>query len=150
MRWACVALVLVLCFEVTARYVFDAPTKWGYEVSTMLGTTIVVMGWAYTHWAKGHVRIDIFYARFSPRGKALVDVICTLVLLFPLLIIMMYNAADHVWFAWTRGETMGESYWYPPAGPIRTVVLLGLLLFFLQGVAQFVRDLSMLLRKRPL
>jgi TRAP-type mannitol/chloroaromatic compound transport system permease small subunit len=150
MRWACVVLILVLCFEVTARYVFDAPTMWAYEVGTMLGTTIVAMGWAYTHWRHGHVRIDIFYARLSPRGKALIDVICSLVLFFPLLIILMYNATDHVWFAWTKGETLGESYWYPPAFPIRTVLLLGLMLFFLQGIAQFIRDLFVLLRKELL
>jgi TRAP-type mannitol/chloroaromatic compound transport system permease small subunit len=39
--------------------------------------------------------------------------------------------------------------WYPPAGPLRTIVLLGLALFALQGFAQFIRDLYLLIRGKP-
>lgn len=148
--WLCVVLVLVLIFEVTARYVFDAPTIWAYETGTMLGCTIVAMGWAYTHRHHGHVRVDLFYARLSPRGKATVDALCALLLLFPLLIILICSAADSVWFSLKMGETLAVGYWYPPAFPIRTVFFLGLSLFFIQGFAEFIRDLYLLIRNRPL
>ena len=149
-RWACVVLVLVLCYEVTVRYVFNAPTIWAHQTSCMLGGTIVALGWAYTHLHHGHVRVDVFYAHLSPRGKAIVDVLCASFLLFPLLAILIYTAAEFMMVAWLRGEVLIESYWYPPSGPIRTVMLLGLCLFALQGVAQFIRDLSLLVRNKPL
>ncbi len=149
-RWACVALVLVLVYEVTARYVFNAPTIWAHETSCMLGGTIVALGWAYTHRHHGHVRVDVLYMHLSPRGKAIVDVLCASFLLFPLLAILIYMAADFMWVAWLRGEVLIESYWYPPSGPIRTVTLLGLCLFAFQGVAQFIRDLYLLIRNKAL
>jgi len=149
-RWACVALVLVLCYEVTARYVFTAPTIWAHETSCMLGGTIVALGWAYTHRHHGHVRVDVFYARMSPKGKAITDVLCAFFLLFPLLAILIYTAADFMWIAWLKSEVLIESYWYPPAGPIRTGMFLGLCLFALQGIAQFIRDLYLLIRNKSL
>lgn len=149
-RWACLALVLVLCFEVTARYVFNAPTMWSFETASMLGGTIAVLGWSYTHKHGGHVRVDVFYTHLSPRGKAILDVTLSLLFFFPLLFSLTYIAWDRMWFSWSMGEVMARSNWYPITGPIRTVVVLGLFLFALQGVAQFLRDLYRLTRNQQL
>ena len=149
-RWACLALVLVLCFEVSARYVFNAPTMWSFETASMLGGTIAVMGWSYTHKHGGHVRVDVFYTHLSPRGKAILDIALALLFFFPLLFSLTYVAWDRMWFAWEMGEVMARSNWYPITGPIRTVVVLGLSLFALQGVAQFLRDLYRLTRNKQL
>jgi len=149
-RWVCVALVIALCYEVTARYGFGAPTIWAHVTSCMLGGTIVALGWAYTHKHHGHVRVDVFYTHLSPRRKAIVDVVGGLLFFFPLLIVYVYVAVGEVWFSWSTGEVLLESYWYPPATPIRTVFALGLFLFALQGVAQFIRDLYLLIRNKPL
>jgi len=116
----------------------------------MLGGTIVALGWSYTHRHHGHVRVDVFYARLSPKGKAITDIICALLLFFPLLVILAYTAASWMWDSWSMNEVLIESYWYPPAGPIRTIMFLGLSLFALQGVAQFIRDLYLLRRNKPL
>ena len=149
-RWACVALVLVLVFEVMMRYAFTAPTIWAHQTSCMLGSTFAAIGWAYVHRHHGHVRIDIFYARLSPRGKAIVDMLCAFFLLFPLLIVLIYTATEFMWTAWVEKEVLIESYWYPPSGPIRTITVLALCLFLLQGVAQFIRDLYFVVRNKPL
>ncbi|KPK19747.1 MAG: hypothetical protein AMJ70_08580 [Dehalococcoidia bacterium SG8_51_3] len=149
-RWACVALVLVLVYEVMMRYAFTAPTIWAHQTSCMLGSTFAAMGWAYVHRHRGHVRIDIFYARLSPRGKAVVDVLCAFFLLFPLLLVLIYTATEFMWTAWIEKEVLIESYWYPPSGPIRTITVLALCLFMLQGVAQFIRDLYFVIRNKPL
>ncbi|MCK4722932.1 MAG: hypothetical protein KAT75_06495, partial [Dehalococcoidia bacterium] len=42
--------------------------------------------------------------------------------------------------SWEVAEKSVETYWYPPMGPFRTLVAIGFILFFLQGTAQFVRD----------
>jgi TRAP-type mannitol/chloroaromatic compound transport system permease small subunit len=116
----------------------------------MLGGTIVALGLAYTHLHHGHVRIDLLYRRLSPRGKVLLDVLCAFFLLFPVTIIFAYAAGDAMWGSWVRGERLMMSFWFPPSGPIRTVVFVGFCLFLLQGVAQFSRDLYMLIRNKPL
>ena len=148
--WACVIVILVMVYEVVVRYAFDAPTIWAFETALMLGATIAVMGWSYTHRHHGHVRVDVIYTHLSPRAKAFIDVFSFVLLFLPLLCVLIYAAGARAWYGWEIGEVMDEGYWYPPAGPIRTVVVLGLFLFALQGVAQFLRDLHYLIRNRTL
>lgn len=148
-RWAVVALVVSLCCEVTLRYVFGAPTAWSYPVSCMLGGSIVALGWSYVHRHQGHVRVDILYMRLPPRGKAIVDVVGTLLLLVPLLIALMYASVSWMWTSWLTGEKMVVSSWLPLLGPIRTVVAIGFCLFLIQGVANCTRDLYFLIRNKP-
>jgi TRAP-type mannitol/chloroaromatic compound transport system permease small subunit len=139
-RWACLALVLVLCFEVVMRYAFGAPTIWAHEMSTSLGVIIVCLGWAFVHRRRGHVRVDVFYSRLSWRWKGIIDVGCFLVFFLPLLLVLIYGAGKMAWEAYIFDEVLMQSYWYPPALPIRLVVVLGLCLFLLQGLAEFARD----------
>ena len=132
-RWSCLALVLVLCYEVTARYVFNAPTIWAHATSCMVGGTIVVLGWAYTYLHQGHVRVDVFYTHLSPRGKAIVNMICAILFFFPLLAVLIRSSVEWLCFSWSMHEVIIATYWYPSAIPMRMVVFLGLLLFTLQG-----------------
>ena len=148
-RWLCVALVGVMTFEVIMRYVFNAPTIWAPETSMMLGATIFAVGWAYIHRHQAHVRVDVIYRLLSPRQRAIIDVVFTLLFLFPFVIILTYYAADKMWQSWAIGEKMIETYWYPPAGPLRTVVFLGFFFLALQSVAGFIRDLYLLVRNKP-
>ena len=148
-HWLCVALVLVLAFETTARYVFDSPTQWTYETSWMIGASLSVLGWAYTHRHHGHIRVDVLYTRLSARGKALVDVICSFIFLFPLLGVLMYSSTTFMMFAWKMKEKLVESSWMPPSGPIKTVMVIGITLFTLQCLAEFTRNVYQLIRGKP-
>lgn len=149
LRWVAIAIVCLGAYEVVMRYVFNSPTQWGYETLLMLGAGMYVLSWAYVHLERGHIRLDVFYARLSARGKALIDVVCTILYFFPLIGVLTYMSGSMMWHAWEIGEKSIETYWYPPLGPIRTVVFIGVGMFALQGVAQFIRDLHILLRHRP-
>lgn len=148
--WACVVLVIVLFYDTAARHIFNAPTVWAYETAMMLGIAIGSLGMAYTHKHHGHVRIDVLYRLLSPRGKAIVNVVCAPLLFLPLVVIIVITAADWMWLSWSIGERMIKSFWYPPTGPIRTIMFLGFSLFAVQGVAQLIRDLHLVIRKKPL
>jgi TRAP-type mannitol/chloroaromatic compound transport system permease small subunit len=139
-RWLCLALVLVGAFDTFMRYVLNAPTVWAYETSSMLGGSIYALGWAYALLHKSHIRVDIFYSRLSERRQAIADVIFSCVFFFPLMGVLLHKALFWAIRAWSRGEVMMESYWYPPAGPFRTVIAVGILLLLLQGIAKLVRD----------
>lgn len=148
-RWLCVILILVLTFEVTSRYAFNNPTQWAHQTSLMMSGTIVALGWAYVHRYRQHIRVDVLYSRFSPRGKALIDVILDILVFFPLLAALTYAAWNKMWYSWEMHEIMVETYWYPPVGPNRTVVLFGLTLLALQGMSNFIKNLYLLTRNKP-
>ncbi|MBN1153158.1 MAG: TRAP transporter small permease subunit [Dehalococcoidia bacterium] len=141
-----IVLVLVLANETSLRYFLDRPTMWGYELSYMVGASMAVLGWSYTHKHKGHVRVDIIYSRLSLRGRAIIDVVCSVIFLAPLLYVLVRAGFNGVAFALKMNEVLAESSWLPPAWPIRTVVFVGFVLFALQCSAQFVRDVYALVR----
>lgn len=150
MKWFCYALVLIVVFEVIMRYVFNDPTIWGYETAIMVGGTIYVMAWSYTHSRHRHVRVDIVYAHLSLRAKAGVDAIGTLFFLLPLMIILTYTSGKWALRAWEINEKSIETYWYPPFAPFRTIILIGFCLFTLQTIVQLIRDFHFVIRNKPL
>jgi TRAP-type mannitol/chloroaromatic compound transport system permease small subunit len=148
-RWFGVILMVLVTGEVTMRYVFNRPTLWGYEVHVMLAASLYILAFAYTHLHRAHVRVDMIYAHLPPRGRAAIDVIGTLLLFFPFIFLLTFNAWDWQYYAWESAERMPITGWYPPAGPLRTVVFYGIALFALQVVAHFIRDVYLLFKGRP-
>lgn len=148
MRWLAIFLMLVICTEVFMRYALNKPTIQGPVIATMTGAALYTLSWGYVHLHRRHIRVDVFYTRFSMRGKAIIDVVCALVFLLPLIGLLTYAGWEWVWYAWSTGERSGQTYWYPITGPIRTVVFIGLVLFAFQGLAQFFRDIYLLVRNR--
>ncbi|MFT6228614.1 MAG: TRAP-type mannitol/chloroaromatic compound transport system permease small subunit [Paracoccaceae bacterium] len=70
--WAVIA-VFVYYYEVIARYVFNSPTNWAHEsMYLMFGMQYLISG-SYAMLSESHVRVDVFYATFSDRKKAIVD-----------------------------------------------------------------------------
>ena len=142
--WFCLFLVLLLSWEVFMRYVLSRPTIYSYEISTMMGVTIAAGGLAFAHKYQGHVRVDVFWKNLSPKGKAIADVIGAFIFFFPLITILTYVSAKWALRSFVEHEIMTTTYLYPPAWPVRAVMMLGLLLFLPQGVAKLIRDVYLI------
>jgi len=91
--WLIIPMVLSLVYEVVARYVFNAPTVWAYDMTFILYGTFFMLGAAYTLMRKGHIRTDSLYAGWSPRRQGLTDAVCYLVFFFP-------SLAIFTWLGW--------------------------------------------------
>lgn len=139
--WAVVALVLSMTYEVVARYVFRSPTLWSYDVSYFLNSFMVMMGAAYTLSLKGHVNVDVIYGRLSPRGRALLDLIFSFLLFFPLWVPLLRTMLPHLQYSWSTGERALTGTWLPPIYPFKTWVWVGIALLTIQGVAEVLRCL---------
>ena len=145
-KWFALLLVLVGAYDTISRHFFNAPTIWAYDTLCMAGGTLYLIGASYTYLHESHTRVDLFYNLLSSRGKAIMDVICSILFFFPLMGIMLRLSIVWAIRAWRIHEVMFQSFWYPPAGPYRTVFALGLFLLILQGVAKFIRDLYFIIR----
>jgi len=150
MKFLVVALIIVLCYEVVSRYIFNSPTIWVLETSKMLMGTFAVIGWGYTYLYEGHVRVDVFYSHFSRNVKAWVNVILSIIFLFPICIIFISSGIKWAEFSLKVGEKMVESSWLPPAAPFRIILVVGFILFTLQGISKFIQELYFIIRKEEL
>lgn len=137
--WLIFILTLMTGYEIVMRYVFSQPTKWCFDLSYMIGGSFFVLGQAYTLLHKGHVRIDVFYSRFSARGKAFIDSFFYILFFFPLWIALLYVLIPYVYTSWEIGERSMQGYWMPILYPFKTVMPVFVFIFLLQGTAEFLR-----------
>jgi TRAP-type mannitol/chloroaromatic compound transport system permease small subunit len=147
---AVLVMVLAIAYDVILRYLFSAPTVWQYDISYMLGGSIIILGAGYVHLKHRHVRVDIIYNRFSPRTRLTLEVLFTLVFFFPFLTGLIVVAAEHALHAYEVKEFSEVGFWRPLMWPFRSVIPVGLSILLLQGLANFVRDLHVLVKGKEL
>ncbi len=148
--WLVIPNVLALVYEFFARYVFGKPTIWSYEVTYFLYGSHFLLGAAYTLHLKSHIRIDIFYQHLSLRGKAVIDSIGYLLFFFPVMILLIYAGAQFTIQSFEISEKSGLSPWRPYLYPYKAVVVISIFLLFLQGISEFIRDTSLVVKRKEL
>ena len=134
-------LIAVMVYEVTARYLFDAPTIWAHEVSGALIAVGFTLGGVYTMQQKGHISISSVYELMPPRWKAALDVFAQVVTLV-FLAAFIWGAGVNALKAWELGETSGSAWNQPTPIFLKTLVVIGAALMCLQAgvhLAQAVR-----------
>ena len=138
--WLNVPLVLVVSYEVIARYAFNAPTIWSFDLTYMLYGTIFMLGAAYTLHKGAHIRTDFYFERWSVRTQGLIDSIAYLVFFFPSLIIFLVVSGAEGWYAFEIGETSEQTPWRPILWPFKMVVPVTCLLLLIQGVSETLKS----------
>jgi len=99
-----VILVLLVVYDATARYLFSTGSIALQELEWHLFDVIILLGIAYTLRENSHVRVDIFYASYSPKKKALVDLISSLFFILPFSMLIIYVGVDFVEMSFIQNE----------------------------------------------
>jgi TRAP-type mannitol/chloroaromatic compound transport system permease small subunit len=144
--WAVIS-VFVYYYEVVARYIFNSPTNWVHEsMFLMYGMQYMLCG-AYAYREDQHVRVDVFYAKFSPRGKAIADII-TSVFFFIFILTMLWTGTRFAMDAVNNGEVSftewGVQYWV-----VKLMIPIGAALMALQGLSKLIKDIVLVTSTRP-
>ena len=144
--WLILPMVASLVYEVTARYVFDAPTIWTYDMTYMLYGTFFMLGSAWTLQRGGHIRTDTFYADWTPRTRAIVDTLCYLILFLPPMIVFLKLGIEYFWKSFQQNERIVTSPWLPIVWPFKFVMPATAALLILQGVSELIKSLRVAIR----
>lgn len=138
-----IPLLLVVIYEVIMRYLFNAPTVWGFEVTTFLYGLHYMLGFSYTDVNDGHVKVDIFSSLLSKRNQAILSIICTLVIFLPTFSLLAFASVK---FAYTsiQGLELNSTSWAPPIYPFKSIMALALIFLFLQGISNLIKDFKIL------
>lgn len=136
--WLIVILVLEIVYAVVARYVFNAPVVWHFDLTYMLYGGIWMLGCPYAVLHKRQVRIDILFERLTARKQSIVEIVGYVVLFFPLTIMLFYTGLNRALYALSVGEVFKYTAWVPIAFPFRMVLPVAMFLLLLQGIAEFI------------
>jgi TRAP-type mannitol/chloroaromatic compound transport system permease small subunit len=133
-------MIGVLLFSSLSRTIFNVSYIWIIETAQFLLAAYYILGGGYSMQLDGHVRMDLFYSRWSPKTRAVVDAISVLVVIF-YLVFLLAGGVSSTMYALTYGQK-NYSAWAPPLAPIKIIMVFGITLMLLQMLAVFFKDLA--------
>jgi TRAP-type mannitol/chloroaromatic compound transport system permease small subunit len=144
--WLLLPMVVGTFVIVLLRYLFDLGWIWMQEGVVWIHAAVFMLAAAYTLRNDEHVRVDIFYRGMRPRGKAIVDIAGTLLLLLPMMIYLIVTSLDYVAVSWDIREGSREAGGLPfPFVPLlKSLIPVTAALVILQGVADVLRSIGRL------
>jgi len=131
--------VAVLVYEVVARYVFNAPTIWAHGMTQRIFAVYYFICGAYISLTGSHINMDIIYNRFTPRKKAVLDII-SFFFFFIFCGSLLWFGSRYAWVSLIRLEPCNTPF-RAPLYPIKLMIPLGALLIILQELAQLWRNI---------
>ncbi|MBV9954156.1 MAG: TRAP transporter small permease subunit [Pseudolabrys sp.] len=146
--WLVLVVVGLQFTLVAARYVFGVGSIWLNETVIYAHAGLFLLAAAWTLKAGGHVRVDIFYERATPRTRAIVDLAGALLLLLPFTLVMLWLAAPYAARSWAILERSREASGLPLVFVLKTLIPAFAVLLALQGVAQAIRAWAQLRKRR--
>ena len=86
-----IALVLLMAYNVIARYAFSASSIGLEELTWHFYAAIFLLGIPYALKTDGHVRVDLIFEKLSAKTQAIIDLTGTLIFLIPTCIIIAWT-----------------------------------------------------------
>ncbi len=147
-RWLTLVMIVVGAINALARYLtrytgLALASNALFDAQWYMFSLIFLLGAAYGLRHEVHVRVDVAYARFTPRGRAWVDLIGTVLFVIPFCIMMLVTSWPPVRNSWSVREGSPDPGGLPRY-PIKTVLLVCFALLLLQAVAQIIAKVAAL------
>tara|TARA_B100001559_G_scaffold252581_1_gene216330 strand:+ start:403 stop:879 length:477 start_codon:yes stop_codon:yes gene_type:complete len=132
-------LVILLSSDVLLRYIFNFSTASLYELEWHVFAIIFLLGSVYTLHADEHVRVDVFYSKFSKKNKRLVNLIGNLFFLIPFGLVISYTSIPFVEDSYNILESSPDPGGLPFRFLIKSIITIS---FFLLSVIGFMRIIN--------
>ena len=138
-----VPMMLIVTYEVTARYVFNSPTIWAMEINQHLLCAYTALAGGYALLHGSHVSVDILHERFPANIRAFVDFAAVLMGLAFLCVLFIYSL-DMAIEAWEYKE-QSDSMFAPYMFPVKITIPIGAVLFAFQLLSKLIRNIEQLI-----
>ena len=134
--------MLVIVVDVILRYTLSITSAASFEMEWHLFAVIFLVGAAYTLQEDKHVRVDVFYHKYSEKTKACVKLGGTLVLLLPFCCIAFWESLSFGGSSYELSETSPQPGGLPARWVIKATIPLGFFLLGLQCISVIFRSIS--------
>jgi len=146
--WLALAIVVLMATNVVLRYLFSYGSVWSQELEWHLLVPLVMFSVAFALQQGEHVRVDVLYARFSPRTQALVN-IAAAVLCLAISALALWFSVKYVQQAYVINEQSADPGGLTHRWVLKALIPAGFVLLGLQSVAEIVKGLAMARRAKP-
>ena len=145
--WATALVVMVVFVDVVMRYAFKMSFVFTQELEWHLFAFIFLIGAGYTLLKDGHVRVDIFYQRGSPKTQAWINFLGVIIFLIPGCYMVIATSLPFVYNAWAVMEGSPDPGGIPYRFVLKSCIPAGFVLILLQGLSLGIKSLLIILGK---
>ena len=139
--WIALVMIGLVTTNVLLRYSFSYGSVWAQELECHLLAALILWGMSHALQRGENVRVDLFYARYSPLGKRVVDVLSALLLIAVSLSFIWLSLA-YVEQSRSINEASPDPGGIPLRWLVKALIPLGYGLMLLQQLAQLLRLLD--------
>jgi TRAP-type mannitol/chloroaromatic compound transport system permease small subunit len=137
-NWLVLAACVISAGNALMRYGFSLSSNAWLEIQWYLFGGMVMLGASYTLKMNEHVRVDVFYSRYSDRVRLWLDLLGGILFLLPMAVIIGWLSWPLFINSYLIGESSGNAggllRW-----PVKILIPLGFLLLALQGVSEIIK-----------
>lgn len=133
-------LACITLYEVVARYFFNKPTMWAFELVILLCGMAWMLSVGYVTQQKGHIAITILYVLSPPRVQWWLDTVA-MVAGIGSLSILAYGCYPLMHDAFALHELSGTPFNSPEPMISKSVLFIGCVMYVVQLTVNFVRHL---------
>lgn len=147
--WLILAMTLVSAGNAVSRRFFDASSNAFLEIQWYLFAAVFLLAAGYTLLRDAHVRIDLVTGRLAPRLRLWIELLTTLLFLFPITMLVLRYGWPYFLDSVANREVSLNSggLW---VWPVKFLISAGFALLFLQGVSQFIKIIAALAGAYPI
>ncbi len=138
--WLTLIMVLEQFAIVVMRYVFGVGYIYMQESIVYMHGILFLLGAGFTLLHNGHVRVDLIYREAPERQKALTDLLGSLLLLIPVMILILWVSYPYVEISWSVLEGSKETSGIPGIFLLKTMILVFAVLMLLQGISMAIHS----------
>ena len=140
--WLSFILVILISLDVFLRYVFNFSSASLYELEWHMFAIIFMIGSSLTLQKDEHVRVDVFYNKFSDKGKNIINLIGNIIFLLPFSLVIFYTSIPFVEDSFRILESSPDPGGLPFRFFIKAIIPISFLLLALQGILNVYKNLK--------
>lgn len=135
-------MVIAMFGSTLMSNLFNVNFIWLQESVTWIHAAVFMLGAAYTLQHNEHVRVDIFYHRFSARTQATIDIVGTLLFLLPVSVFILVTSWNYVMRSWQLAEASAEAGGLPAVYLLKTLTVVMPILLIIEGLHQLMINID--------
>lgn len=134
-------MILNVLIDVVMRYSFHNSSIGMQEMEWHIFSIVILFGLGYALKEEAHVRVDFLYDNFSPKTKAMINIIGTLLFLFPFALLIIFGSYEFVMDAYTTQEISEDPGGLTHRWIIKAMIPAGFIFLLFAGVAYLLKNI---------
>ena len=136
--WLTLSIVLLIVINVILRYSMSLGSVWAQELEWHLLAAMILFGISFSLLRGDNVRVDLFYANYSPQKKYIGDLFSAILTII-IAVFFVKLSINYVGQSFSIGEKSPDPGGIPMRWLVKSLIPIGFSLLALQGFAEMLR-----------